>query len=228
VSAPPRYALILDTETTSLEPPPKGAAIEVAVTLFDLTHAQPVESFASLIRCDRNEAVRVNGIPIEMLKSASPSAIVWGHVKAIAERAQVVVAHNAEFDRQFTPDLGIPWVCSEGDIQWPHQARGGSLVNLALSLGLGVASAHRAMADVDTLARIFTRLVERGHDLSELVRHAMRPKALFYALVSFEEKELAKECGFRWDGSEKVWFKRMAVDDVKALPFKTRRVKEDR
>jgi len=221
-----RYALILDTETTSLDPPPKGAAIEVAVTLFDLKHAQPVESFASLIRGDRNEAEHVNGIPVELLKGASPGGVVWRYVEALAERAQVVVAHNAEFDRQFAPEFGLPWVCSEEDIKWPDQARGGSLVNLALSLGLGVASAHRAMADVDTLARIFTRLAERGCDLEELVRHAMRPKAVFHAQVSYAEKDLAKENGFRWDPQAKAWWRRMAVEDTKALPFKTRRLKE--
>lgn len=226
-----QYALILDTETTSLEAPPKGAIVEVAITLFDLKHAQPVESFASLIRCDHNEAEAINGIPIGMLKEAAPPYEVWRSVQYIAQPADVIIAHNAEFDRQFVPadsefPLGVrPWVCSENDIKWPHRERAGSLANLALSLGLGVASAHRAMADVDTLARIFTRLAERGHDLEALIRHAMRPKALFHALVSFEEKEIAKEHGFRWDKESRVWWRRIPIEDAKKLPFKVKRVK---
>lgn len=219
-----RYALILDTETTGFDPE-KDAIVEVAVALFDLKHAQPADSYAALIRCDRNDAENVNGIPVAMLKEAHEPDFVWPIVQGLADAAHVVIAHNAEFDRQFVPELGLTWVCSEEDIRWPHrQARAGSLVNLALSLGLGVASAHRAMADVDTLCRIFTRLAEQGHDLEALIRHAMRPKALFYALVPYAQKELAKQHGFRWDGDLKEWWRRMAVDDAKALPFKTKRV----
>jgi len=225
-----RYALILDTETTGFDPE-TDALIELAVMLFDLKHAQAVESYASLVWRDRNEAEHVNGIPVAMLKTAPYIEDVWIPVRNMIQRKglapQVVIAHNAEFDRQFTPELGLPWVCSEEDIRWPHrQARGGSLVQLALSLGLGVASAHRAMADVDTLARIFTRLAEQGHDLPKLIEHAMRPKALFYAVVSYQEKDAAKQHGFRWDPDKKEWWRRMAVDDAKALPFKVKRVKE--
>lgn len=228
-----RYALILDTETTGFDPE-EHELIEIAVTLFDLECAQPVQSFASLIRCDHNEAEDVNGIPINMLARAPDLGDVWATVKHMFRiqvgsqviAPQVVIAHNAEFDQQFVPKHGLPWVCSEEDIKWPHrQARGGSLVNLALSLGLGVASAHRAMADVDTLCRIFTRLAELGHDLPQLIQHAMRPKALFYALVPFAKKDLAKEHGFRWDPEKKQWWRRMAIDDAADLPFKTKRGK---
>lgn len=221
-----RYALILDTETTGFDPE-RDSIIEVAVSLFDLKHAQPIESYASLIRCKHNEAQSVNGIPVAMLKEAQCAEPVWQHIdEALAQQANVIIAHNAEFDRQFVPEFGLPWVCSEEDIQWPHrQARGGSLAHLALALGLGVASAHRAMADVDTLCRIFTRLAEKGTDLPKLIAHAMRPKALFYALVPYEQRDRAKEHGFRWDRDKKEWWRRMAIADTKALPFKVKRAK---
>lgn len=221
-SAPLRYAAILDTETTSLEPPPMGAAIEVAVMLFDLKHAQPVESYASLIRRAHNEAEAINGIPMRMLKEAPEAGDVWRVTAALVKRADVIIAHSAEFDRLFCPDFERPWVCSENDIKWPHQdrPRAGSLPVLALSLGVGVSSAHRALADVDTLARIFTRLAELG-PLEPLLRHAMRPKRLFYARVSFHNNEMAKQHGFRWNPDEKVWWRRMPPQDATELPFKT-------
>jgi DNA polymerase-3 subunit epsilon len=78
------------------------------------------------------------------------------------------------------------------------------------------------MADVDTLARILTRLAEKGHDLEAMLVHAMRPKAMFHSLAPFEKKEEVKAAGFRWDPERKVWWRRMAIEDSKELPFKVK------
>lgn len=213
---------ILDTETTGTNPS-VDKTIEVAVMLFDLKHAQAVASFASLIKGDpKNDAESVNNIPAGMLPAAQDADLVWRAVRWIIEPADVVVAHNSDFDRQFCPDLGKPWACSENDFQWPGRTRGGNLAGLALSLGLGVASAHRAMADVDTLARVLTRLAEKGHDLEALVKHAMRPKVEVHSLAPYEKRDLCKEAGFRWDPERKVWWRKMPMEDTKGLPFKVK------
>jgi DNA polymerase III subunit epsilon len=221
-----RFCALLDTETTGLDPF-KDRAIEVAVTLFDVVRAQPVASFASLIRNEaKNEAQEANGIIPEMLPEAREAERVWAAVRWVIEPAQIIIAHNAEFDRKFVPEelQQRTWVCSENDIAWPGSkkgGRGGSLAHLALSLGLGVAHAHRAMSDVDTLSRIFTRLAEKGHDLQAMLKHAMRPKAMFHSLASYEERETVKQHGFRWDPERKIWWRRMPIDDAAKLPFKT-------
>jgi DNA polymerase-3 subunit epsilon len=208
--------------------PAVDRTIEVAVTLFDLKHAQPVVSFSSLLQGPaENEAFLVNGIPAVRLPEARDRERVWSAVRWVIDPAQVVIAHHAEFDRQFTPDLGKPWVCSEEDIVWPGSqkgGRGGSLAGLALRLGLGVASAHRAAVDVDTMSRILTRLAEKGHDLEALILHAMRPKAMFHAMTSYDEREITKQAGFRWDPDRKVWWRRMAIADTGNLPFKVKQV----
>lgn len=51
-------ALILDTETTGLLPPPEGndRAIEVGCILYDLVRGASVVSFASLLRAKDNPA----------------------------------------------------------------------------------------------------------------------------------------------------------------------------
>lgn len=213
---------ILDTETTGTDPS-AHQTIEVAVMLFDLKHAQAVASFASLIKSDpKNEAESVNNIPATMLPEAQEADLVWRAARWIIGPADVIVAHNAEFDRQFCPDLGKPWACSENDIQWPGRARGGNLAGLALSLGLGVASAHRAMCDVDTLARVLTRLAEKGEDLEAMMKVAMRPKKKYQAIVSYDTNQLAKDAGFRWDPQKKIWWRMMPVEDAKTLPFKVK------
>jgi len=221
-----RYIALLDTETTGFDPS-VDRTIEVAVMLFDVKHAQPVASFSSLIRGEpKNESEAVNGIPPDMLPEAREAERVWSAARWVIEPAKVVIAHHAEFDRQFTPDLGKIWCCSENDFKWPGRARGGSLVQLALSLGLGVASVHRAAADVDTLARIFTRLAERGTDLEALIREAMRPKVLFHSMAPYEKRDEVKAHGFRWNPDRKVWWRRMPPEDTKDLPFRVKAVEE--
>ncbi len=221
-----QYALLLDTETTGTNPA-TDRTIEVAVALFDLKRAQTVVSYASLIKGEaKNEGEEANGIPPEMLPDAPEADLVWRAVKWVAAPAQIIIAHNSDFDRQFCPDLGKPWVCSENDIKWPGRARGGSLVHLALSLGLGVAHAHRAMSDVDTLSRILTRLVALGHDLEPVLRHAMRPKVMCHSLAPFEQKDVVKAHGFRFEPDTKTWWRKMPLEDAATLPFKVRVVQQ--
>jgi len=217
-----RHIAIIDTETTGLDPN-VDRTIEVAVMLFDVQHAQPVASFASLIKNPaENAAESINRISPAMLPEAREPEQVWGAVRWLIEPAQAVVAHFAEFDKQFVPDLGKPWICSESDIQYPDRARGGALAPLALSLGLGVVSVHRAMNDVDTLARILMRLAAMSHDLEALLLHAMRPKVRCHSLATFEQRGVVKAAGFRWNPEQRVWWRDMPPEDAEKLPFAVR------
>lgn len=219
--------LILDTETTGLDPL-RDACIEVAAILYDLEHASPIESYASLIRAGSNAAEAVNAIPAALLEGAPPADDVWPRVEALAKRADAIVAHRAEFDRGFVHRAvrdAAPWVCSKFDLEWPKSTRvGDGLVSLALSHGLGVSSAHRAMTDCDTLARLFTRVHETGVSLPRMLSRALRPKVRVIAVVSYDDRDKAKSAGFSWDPAKKEWGRTMFVDDVAALPFKTREV----
>lgn len=217
--------LILDTETTGIGP--DAVCIEVAVCLYSLTHAAAIRSFSSLIRADSNAAEHVNRIPAAMLADAPEPGKVWPFVARMVAEAGVIVAHNAEFDRRFVPNDvsgSAAWVCSKDDIAWPVDSDSKSLVNIALAHGLGVATAHRAAADVELLARLFTRAAEMGGDLAAMVARGMRPKSRYQALVPFERNHEAKAAGFRWDGDRKAWLRSMADEDTAALPFKVRRI----
>jgi DNA polymerase-3 subunit epsilon len=217
--------LCLDTETTGLFAG-TDACIEVACTLYDVAAASPIASFSSLIRAQSNAAESVNGISVEMLRKAPAPIPVWNVVHWLAAQADVVVAHRAEFDRGFVPSLvrdAKPWACSKFDIEWPRGHIGDHLVHLALAHGVPVYSAHRAAADVDTLVRLF-QAAHRLTDVPAMLAKAMRPKVKVVALVSYDDREQAKAAGFAWDGASKTWSRRMAAEDVGALPFKTREV----
>lgn len=221
-----KRVLLIDTETTGLDPK-TDRVIEVAAILYSVEHATPLHFFSSLLRADANPAEAINRIPAAALVEAPEPATVWARVGAIAEQADAIVAHNAEFDRGFVPaalDALRPWICTMQDLQWPRQGGGRSLVALALDHDLGVAYAHRALADCDLIARLLTRSRELGADLAALLARGLRPKAKFAALVSYDDREKAKTAGFSWDGPTKTWWRVMAREDAAALPFRVREI----
>ena len=224
-----RLVLFLDTETTGLDPS-VCHCIEVAATLFDLELGSAIESYASLIRStDKNDAFDVNGIDSRLLELSPDPKVVWSSVNRLADYADCFVAHRADFDRSFvaaaSPELAsrLPWACSKFDMAWPRSRKPGEgLVHLALAHGLGVSHAHRATSDVDTLSRLFARAREMGHDCAKMVELALRPKGHVTALVSYEDRHLAKEAGFEWDADRKIWHRTMIIEEAAKLSFKTR------
>lgn len=225
-----RRALLLDTETQGLDAR-THATIEVAVIVYDIPRRMPLMSFASLLFADRNPAEATNGIPASLLQEAPLAELVWNRIYEMAKRCDVIVAHRAEFDRNFVPAEirnVRPWVCSKFDLgPWPCCAKiGESLVPLALAHGVGVVQAHRALTDCDILARLLTRASELGMDLSQAFARALRPKSLFYAATSFDQNELVKVHGFAWDPDRygKNWYRWMPAEDAERLPFRVRSV----
>lgn len=238
-----KRALIIDTETTGLDPS-KHAVIEVAAIVYDLDHATYTDCFSTLLPADSNEAEAINGIPEAVLREAGSLSLApadtWGSIRQIASMADVILAHNAEFDRAFV-QIGtggplrrgsgegsisgpeIPWVCTKDDIAWPKQFNQGmSLVPLALAHGLGVGSAHRAMDDAMLIARLLMRVAEMGVDLQELIARGMRPKIRVVSMAPFSDRETVKSYGFRWSPERKVWWRNMPEDDIGSLPFQCR------
>ncbi len=215
--------LILDTETTGVDPK-VDAVIEVGCILYSVEHVTPIEYYAALIRHDSNAAESINRISIASLADARPAPVAWERVQILAEKADAIVAHNAPFDFGFSP-VGIreaaPWICSMSDLAWPKQGQSRSLVSLTLDHDLGIVMAHRALSDCDMLARLFTRAHELGCDLSAMLARGLRPKALFQAIVSFDDKDKAKAAGFQWEAPTKRWLRTMAIEDAAALPFRT-------
>ena len=216
---------ILDTETSAVEPE-NGHLLEVAVALWSCEHRTTVRSYCALVKAPDNDAEDVNGIAPALVQGddARPRADVMRAVVHLVDQADLVLAHFGDFDKGWLPELASKtWICSE-DIPWPKPYKSQSLVSIALAHGVGVASAHRALDDVTLLARLLERACELSGDLDAMLAHAMRPKKLFQALVSFEEKDKAKAARFMWDAAMKRWTRKMAPEDTAALDFKVREV----
>lgn len=211
-------ALIVDTETTGFES--EDEVIEIAAVVYDLNHKAMTSAWSTTLQTERpNGAFEVNGIPDGIGLTQRSSAAT--HLSRLAMSCSVIVAHNAEFDRGWLPEIAsCEWVCSFHDMVWP--VRPGKLVEMALAMGLGVASAHRALDDCLTLVRMMDRLGET-RDLREwmdecLVR-AREPKLRVVANVPFAQREMPKAAGFRWDAQAKQWWKQMRASELAAATF---------
>lgn len=230
---------LIDTETSGLDPA-KDALLEVAVVTFDSDHNQPVEARSWLIQAEKNPAESINDISEALLhergRFGSGRSRAALELAAMLADAGSICAWNAAFDRpwveafikHYDADVRAPWVCAMDDMTWPKPSPSRSLMATALAHGVGVMDAHRALADVLTMVRLFQRAAEMGCDVAEMVRRGLRPKSEYAAIVTYEQREVAKKNGFRWDGDRKLWVRKLFDADVagELFPFRISRTAE--
>lgn len=222
--------LIFDVETSGTDPA-KDSIIEAAGILWSTMHVSTIAGFSFIVRRSDNAAQPINGIPPALLEEHGlPPADAYGRIDAWMRRADIIVAHNAAFDRGFCTvafaDPGRPWVCSQDDIDWPRPSPSQKLTDIMLAHGLGVSHAHRALVDVMNIARLLERAEElQGYEggTRRLLERAMRPKQRYRAVTGkYDAKmnEVYKQHGFRWDGDHKEWWRKLAIEDVPAMQTK--------
>ncbi|MGH7741526.1 MAG: 3'-5' exonuclease [Candidatus Eiseniibacteriota bacterium] len=165
-----RRVMVLDTETTGFDPADGHELVEVASVMVE--NQAIAEEWSSLIRPARPippGATAVHGITDAMTASAPEAASVAAQLRARC--ADLALAfHNAEFDLPFLrallrgagqPPLVAPVVDTLGLARGLFGSGGNSLAPLARRLGLAPESAHRALADARTSARVLIELAKR-------------------------------------------------------------------
>ena len=142
----------------------------------------------------------------------------------LIEAADVLVAHNTSFDRQWfgkdpLPEASKPWLCSMEDISWPKERQlraRPSVRDLALAYGVPVWNAHRALTDCIYISEVF----HRCEDLETLILHGLEPRKLMRAQVSYDQRHLAKKAGFTWnDPIVGAWTRRLSEREAIDLDF---------
>jgi DNA polymerase-3 subunit epsilon len=227
----PSRLLILDTETTGLSPT-DGTCIEVGAVLFAVPQRAVLMQVSFLLPCQANPAEGINGIPAAVTRLPQPTEAALALFAALVEAADAVVAHHAAFDRQWfghgaLPALAIPWICSMEDIRWPAELQlraNTSLRDLALAHRVPVWAAHRALTDCDYLVHVFQRCTQ----LEALLVAAQEPRELYRARLSYSERHLAREAGFRWNEPVAgAGSRRLSKREAEALPFPVLPVERD-
>jgi len=162
--------LVVDTETNGLG----GDACELTEVGAVLVGGGELhDRWSSLVRCNRplgRGIQRFTGITQEMMADAPGLEVVLPPLEELL-RGRVLVAHNAPFDRRVLRRafelIGLDWpnppvLCTAALARklLPLQRRRGLGV-LADALGIEVHTAHRALADAETCARVLCALFPR-------------------------------------------------------------------
>ena len=210
--------LILDTETTGLDAR-QEQIIELAMlsVLVDRDTGLPVgeasvfESFEDPGYPIPKEITEITGITDDMVRG---QRIDDAQVMAMVEQADVIVAHNAGFDRPFVEArLPVfaqkPWNCSFVGIDWKKEGGGSAKLEfLAYSTGKFFYDAHRALTDCHALLQVLIAPLSDGRTgLKTLLEGAQSLRYKLSATGSpFESKDKLKARGYRWDGEQKAWW----------------------
>ncbi len=184
-------AAVVDVETTGLQPA-RHEIIELAILVFAFNRDSGdlltlVDEYVGLREPSvpiPAAATAVHGITLDTVRGCS---LDHAKVRGILHTAEVLIAHNADFDRAFLtalyPELdGRRWLCSMRDIDW--RARGfasRSLQALLAAHRIQPNSAHRAGADCHALLALLTQpLPEGGTYLRQLLgRHGLLRQSQF-------------------------------------------------
>ena len=222
--------LCLDTETTGLDHA-NDKIIELGIVAFEYD-----PETARIIRIiDRYEGfedpgqplpleiIDITGITDEMLAG---QAFIGDRVRALANAASLVIAHNAAFDRKFVekrfPEFSaLPWACTVTQINWPaEKIAARSLEYLLFKCGGWCINAHRALEDAEgVLGLLLGELPVSGVPIFRaLLERANETTTKIYAVgAPYETKDLLKQRGYRWnDGSKgecKGWWTNVAAAD---------------
>jgi len=215
---------ILDLETTGLNVK-EDKIIEIALKVIKIDKIDgsiislegSYESFQDPGFHIEDKISKITGIDDEMVAGQD---IDWMRVGEIVQNTDIMVAHNAQFDRSFM-DRYMPlskdkiWACSVKDIDWLNRGFAkGSLELLSIWHGFYYDS-HRAMNDVDAVIHLITHPSNNNKPVIELIKNSQIP---YYEVIAsnspYESKDILKSNNYRWNSDKKYWWKRVSKDDI--------------
>jgi DNA polymerase-3 subunit epsilon len=216
--------VILDTETTGLDAS-RDKVVELALVCVqvDTQTGQatgPVEVYDGLRDPGMpmpKIAREITGITDDMLAGEQ---LDMARIATLLDGADLVIAHNAGFDRPFVEDIlpqarGLNWACSFAGIDWTAAGHSSAKLSyLASALGWFY-DAHRAEMDCHALLTVLLAELPGlgGNGLVHLLASSRMPSYRLQATgAPFAAKDLLKARGYRWDGEGKVWHTRLGGD----------------
>ena len=209
--------IVLDTETTGLDAK-NERIIELAMlsVLVDVTTGLPAgpvttyESFEDPGKPIPPAITEITGIDDSMVLG---QRIDDARVAELVQAADLIVAHNAGFDRPFV-EVRLPvfatraWNCSFAGIDWKAQGSGSAKLEFLAHERGWFYDAHRALVDCHALLQVLATPLKSGQNgLQQLVQGASHTRYKLRATgAPFDAKDALKARGYRWDNDNRVWW----------------------
>lgn len=229
---PTARALFVDVETTGLDVA-TSRIIQLAIVPFEygvetgkIYAVDQAESWLEDPGCAiPPHVVTLTGITDDDVQGQH---IDDGRAIGLVRGANLVIAHNAAFDRPLLEQRlqvfsNKPWACSRNDVPWDaHGHRSGSLEFLLFKHGRAAMRPHRADADCLAGVHILATPFPTGElPMALLLASARTRSARIRAIGSpYESRELLKQRGYRWfaggAGRPKCWFRDVPEADADA------------
>lgn len=217
-----RTGMFLDVETTGLDPK-ASEIIELAITPFDydirgriVAVGEPLHQFNEPADPIPSEITAITGLTDELVAG---HALDLGAVEAFVGRADIILAHNAAFDRPFAEQLSPifaakAWGCTMCDVPWKEEGIEGRRLSDLLGGFQYFFDAHRAVDDCEAGIALLTMTLPRSsvRVLQRLLDVARRPTwRIFAEGASFDVKDMLKRRGYKWNTDRsigpKAWWK---------------------
>ena len=213
--------IVLDVETTGLSCE-SDAILELSLVPFTFTRrsgrvldvAPAVSSLEDPGRPIPPEVVVLTGITDEMVAG---QRIDEAQVTEVCRSAELIVSHNASFDRGFVHRRFEVlrrklWACSFRDVPWQALGRRSLALESLLATHCGLFfSGHRATEDcLATLHLLATPLPSGEQPFEYLLASARTPTVRIRAVnTPYETKDILRARGYRWDPGDldhaKAW-----------------------
>jgi DNA polymerase III subunit epsilon len=224
-----KRALVVDVETTGLNLETDDV-MQLAMLPFDyevetgriltVYAAQAFEALREPAVLISEEASLITGISADMVSGKTVDADA---VAMLVETADLVIAHNAKFDRPMVERhwdcFGKkPWACTLDSVDWLREGfSAGKLDYLGMQFGWFY-DGHQALADCEAcLALLAQTLPNSGAKVMSAVRNAAAKSEWLIPAINapYDLKDKLKERSYQWRpeglSNGKVWW--TAVED---------------
>ena len=222
-----KLAIIVDTETTGLDHK-RHEVIELGMVAFVHDSQGAVLAVTGEFSALQEpsdplppEIKQLTGITDDMLAG---QRIDLDAVEAFIEQADIVIAHNAGFDRPFCERLARgfepkPWACSVKEVAWAGFGFEGTKLGYLVGQAGWFHTGHRATDDCHALLEVLAAPLsdQDGPALGHLLIRSEAAHVRIWAEgAPYNLKDQLKGRGYRWsdgsDGRPRAWW--VEVDEL--------------
>lgn len=222
-ATPKKRGIFLDLETTGGDYK-QDKVIELGMAVFDYAPDGRIFSIVEEF-CEFQDPgipipeliTKLTGITDDMVRGQK---INIEKVKELVQSADILIAHNADFDRKFIesflPSFPLkPWGCSLKDIHWKNEEiESAKQEYLAYKFGFYY-EGHRAINDCLAGLHILSKTLPISQEkaLGQLLTHARKNSFKLWATrCPFEQKDVLKARGYRWHADGQAKYKAWAIE----------------